>query len=321
MEVHAEDLSLDVCALFDELLASSPSTNSSAQTRAFIVNRQAGRYLCRLLDSTRFLALSPEVQLQVMLLLDAGLSAGYFSVVRLRLSCDSGYLVQKLLELLRSLAATSATTVPAVASDDQCCRSSAARGEDACDLVRLLARILGMVCFAGIEIDELKAVLRELRVPSRSTPPLLDALSVMSRSRKREVAIAGDGRAARSIFDFGGDGAGLVLPVAHWPFHQEYQIVTWVRVEPSAATGSTGSPGTSETATGKAHLVTCTTDTGAGVDYYIQVRISSEGVLATTWNATAVMLGERLDTSMICEHPCNYIATLEDLFDEGSRQT
>lgn len=267
MEGQGAEVDVDVCTLFEELLAPSPNATQSAQTRAFIVNRQAGNHLCFLLDSTRFMALPPEVQLRVMLLLDAGLSAGYCSVIRLRLSCENGHLVRKLLELLRAI--TTPATVAAVAPDEQRRSSSAGREQQgSCDLVQILGRVLGVVCSAGIEIDELKSILRELRVPSRSTPPLLDALSVMSRSRKHEVAIGGDRGVVRSIFDFGGGGAGLVLPATRWPFPQEYQIAAWVRVEPCAVSGSSG---TSERAMGKAHLFTCTTDTGAGVDFYIQV--------------------------------------------------
>ena len=101
MKDPGAELGLDVGTLFDELRTPSPSENKTKPTRGFVVNRQAGNDLCSLLGTATFMALSAEVQLRVASLLYEGLSASYCSVVRLRLSCEGGRLVWKLLDLLR----------------------------------------------------------------------------------------------------------------------------------------------------------------------------------------------------------------------------
>lgn len=248
-----------VSALFGELLVPLPHEND-VHDRAFVVNRQAGRRLCCLLEGTRFFALAGDVQLQMVSLLDAGLNAGHCSAVRLRLSCEDGQLIECLVELLKGLIAR-------VGGDG----ASFTPAEDN-GLIEVVGRVLGKVCSAGIRVDELKRLLQELRMPSALTPPLLGALSVMARSdgsntRRQSSGICEE--PMESMFDFGGDGAGLVLPVAHWPFPQEYQLVAWVRVEQSAT--STAGGAKLKTAATRAHLITFTTEMGAGVDYYIQV--------------------------------------------------
>ena len=144
------------------------------------------------------------------------------------------------------------------------------------DLIQLLSRVLGMVCSAGLEVDELKGLLRELREPSAMTQPLVAALAVMTQrdtdSNKKSFAARGSlgCPAVQSIFNFDGKGAGLVLPTFLWPFVQEYQMVCWVRVEQPARSASVGVHGTQK----RAHLVTLTTQMGAGVDYYLEVCAS-----------------------------------------------
>lgn len=252
----------NVSALFGEFLVPLPH-ESGVNKGTFVVNQQAGRRLCCLLQGTRFFALAGDVQLQMISLLDVGLSAGHCSAVRLRLSCEGGELIELLVELLKGLTA----------------RGGGGGGSSAAEqnsgLIEVVGRVLGMVCSAGIGVHELKRLLRELRVPSALTPPLLGALSVMTGSDGSVTRMQSSGNreetvdhyyycceAMESMFDFGGDGAGLVLPVAHWPFPQEYQLVAWVRVDQSAALPAGGA---------KLHLVTFQTEMGAGVDYYIQV--------------------------------------------------
>lgn len=258
----------DVYALFGEFLVPLPHENDIYEG-TFVVNRQAGHRLCSLLKGTSFFALSGDVQLQMVSLLDIGLRAGLCSAVRLRLSCEGGQLIGRLVELLKDLIAR--------VGDGG---SGSPTAEQDSGLSELVGRVLGMVCSAGIGVDDLKGLLHELRVPSALTPPLLSALSVMARSNRSCPRMHSSGnrgetvdhyccKAIESIFDFGGNGAGLVLPVAHWPFLQEYQLAAWVRVEQSAAFPAGGAK--LGTATTRAHLVTFTTEMGAGVDYYIQV--------------------------------------------------
>lgn len=260
--------SSDVLTLFGELLVPSPFDEDGVdRARSFVVNRRAGLSLCSALERNRFFALAGDVQLSIVSKLLKGLRAGHCSTVRLRLSCKNGKLIGSLLGLLKGL--TDATTGgPAAGGGDE--HRSAGQHETG-DLIQILGKVLGLVCSAGVEVDELKDILRELRVPSALTPPLLDALAVMARgssntgagrSGNHEALMRhGAGGAMPNLFDFGGDGAGLVLPVGQWPFAQEYQIVAWIRMEEqSAASRRT-----------KAHLVTFKTARGAGADYYIQV--------------------------------------------------
>lgn len=252
----------DVSALFGELLVPLPH---DVHTGSFVVNQQAGRRLCCLLQRNRFFALAGDVQLQIISSLDVGLSAGHCSAVRLRLSCEGDQLIELLVELLKGLTARGGGGGSSTAAEQD-------KG-----LIEAAGRVLGMVCSAGIGVDELKRLLRELRVPSALTPPLLSALSVMAGSCTRMQSSGNREEtldhycceAMESMFDFGADGAGLVLPVAHWPFPQEYQLVAWVRVDQSAACSTGGEK--IKAATTRAHLVTFTTEMGAGVDYYVQV--------------------------------------------------
>lgn len=293
--------------IFGDLLVPPPcheecDQDKATQARTFVVNRRAGHDLCSLLEASRFLALPGDVQRQVMVLLEAGLSCGHCSVVRLRLSCEGGQLVQRVLGLLRGLAAT------ATHGED----SPTAGGEqqDQASLIGTLGRVLGMVCSAGIGVNELKSLLHELRVPSMLTPPILDALSVMaSRESHSRRNLAGGGKrkpmgvdcaAIGSMFTFGGDGAGLLLPVAAWPFTHEYQFAAWIRVEQSTGLEP---PATRGGATRKAHLVTFTTDAGAGVDYYIQVRFDRQ---QHNIRPSAMFLCRRLNTkAAAARRQCN----------------
>lgn len=258
-----------VCAIFDALLAPLTTVDEMEEVgafgrpshlRSFVVNCQAGRDLCVLLKPQVFMVLSAELQIRVMSLLNIGLGAGICSVIRLRISCESSQgsprLIWKLLGLLKEFATQ---------TERDC-------GLDK-NIVQVLGRVLGMVCSAGIRVDELKAILREFRVPSVTTPPLLAALALMvpattSNNSKgfghqREEHWQSVRRlfSVPSMFNFSGEGAGLVLPSLHWPFPQQYQIAAWIRTEPSE-----------NNARRRSHLVTLATSEGAGVDYYFQVR-------------------------------------------------
>eukprot|EP00752_Nemacystus_decipiens_P002115 g2019.t1 len=214
-----------------------------------------------------FFTLAGDVQLRIVSFLDVGLSAGHCSAVRLRLSCEGCQLIELLVELLKGL----------TARGEGDGGSSTAQHDS--ELIEVVGRVLGMVCSAGIGVYELKRVLRELRVPSALTPPLVGALTLMagrneslarmqSSGNREETADPYCCEIMESMFDFGGDGAGLVLPVALWPFPQEYQLVAWVRVDQSAASPADGAK--VRGAATRAHLVTFTTEKGAGVDYYIK---------------------------------------------------
>lgn len=273
--MESRDLAVDadVGNLFGRLLIPPPNANdacegtSSAsrhpQQRAFVVNRPAGRDLCYILQPDKFMSFSAAMQSRILCLMDEGLSAGLCSVIRLRLSCESNQVVWCLLDLLKALT----------------CRIDAknSRRTETSGLVEVLSGVLGMVCSAGLEVDELKGLLRELRLPSAMTQPLVAALTVMmqrdtaSNMKTFAATSALKCPAVQSIFNFDGDGAGLVLPtIARWPFALEYQIVFWVRVEQPARSLPLGVQGTKR----RAHLITLTTQMGAGVDYYLEVCIT-----------------------------------------------
>ncbi|CAN0456909.1 unnamed protein product [Ectocarpus sp. 12 AP-2014] len=265
--------------IFGDLLLPPPyheegDPDKATQARTFVVNRRAGHALCSLLEASTFMALPGDIQRQVMVLLEAGLSSGHCSVVRLRLSCEGGQLVRRVLGLLRGLSATSA--------HPEDIQTAAGEQQDQTSVIEVLGRVLGMVCSAGIGVNELKSLLHELRVPSVLTPPILDALSAMTSCESPSRRNLGGGKqkpkgvdcaAISSMFTFGGDGAGLLLPAAAWPFTHEYQFAAWIRVEQSAGLEP---PPTQGGGTRKAHLVTFTTDAGAGMDYYIQVRFDRQ---------------------------------------------
>ncbi|CAN0282628.1 unnamed protein product, partial [Ectocarpus sp. 4 AP-2014] len=158
--------------IFGDLLVPPPyheegDPAKATQARTFVVNRRAGHALCSLLEASTFMALPGDIQRQVMILLEAGLSSGHCSVVRLRLSCEGGQLVRRVLGLLRGLPATSAH-----AEDSP---TAAGEQQDQASVIGVLGHVLGMVCSAGIGVNELKSLLHELRVPSLLTPPILDA--------------------------------------------------------------------------------------------------------------------------------------------------
>lgn len=284
MEFRDSNADAAVCNLFGGLLVPPPDRNdvheataSSSlrpQQRAFVVNRRAGRELCLRLQPDKFMAAPGAMQTRILSLMDEGLRAGLCSVIRLRLSCESSQMVWCLLELLKGL--TCGTDIEPHQNTDKS------------RLIELLSRVLGMVCSAGLEVDELKGLLRELREPSAMTQPLVAALAVMTQrdtdSKKKSFAAGGTLRcpAVQSIFNFDGEGAGLVLPNVRWPFAQEYQMVCWVRVEQPARSASVGVHGTKR----RAHLVTLTTQMGAGVDYYLEVCASWAADVASLWHKT-----------------------------------
>lgn len=267
MEIQDSTADADVCTLFGGLLVPPPDRGNMhrAPGRAFVVNRRAGRELCLRLQPDKFMSASGAMQTRILSLMDEGLRAGLCSVIRLRLSCESSQMVWCLLELLKGL--TCGTDVETSGYTD---RSG---------LIELLSRVLGMVCSAGLEVDELKGLLRELREPSAMTQPLVKVFAVMTQrdTDPEEIHFAAGGvcPAVQSIFNFDGEGAGLVLPTVGWPFAQEYQMVCWVRVEQSARSASVGVHGAKR----RAHLVTLTTQMGAGVDYYFEVCASWAAVV------------------------------------------
>lgn len=277
---------MDVCRLFGGLLVPPPNADDverrstspgkpftqqqprHLQYRTFVVNREAGRDLCTHLEPRIFMALPEATQAQVVFMMLAGLRAGICSAIRLRLSCEGDDLMWRLLDLLTELAAGRTERAETRGGgQDEVTR-------DGGNVIPVLGQVLGMVGSAGVGVDELKGVLRALRIPSAITPPLMEALAVMASpsdsSARQWFARPGLVKdpccppAVRRMFNFDGEGAGLALPAVSWPFTQEYQIAAWVRVEPSAA-GSASSKT-------KAHLVTFTSHAGAGVDYYIEVR-------------------------------------------------
>lgn len=260
---------INVCNLFEGLLVPPPTPDdvigieaSNARWphhRSFVVNRVAGRGLCTKLQPHHFLALSWPVQEQILCLMEEGLRAGVCSTVRLRISCETSRLVWTLLELLKSFS------------------SSADEKWDKSNMIKVLGRILGFVCSAGIEVDELKGLLCELGVPSLISPPLVEALAVMAPSGTtftwkgfpRPAQVVKKPPAIRRMFNFDGQGAGLVLPtMVHWPFEQEYQIAAWVRVEPRVGLTPSVTRGMAKR---KAHLATFVSKLGAGFDYYLKV--------------------------------------------------
>lgn len=274
----------EACRLFHGLIVPPPSAEDCANivsgrksrmSWSFVVHYESARDLCARLETPTFMTLSESMQTRILSLMDAGLTGGIYSVLRLRTGCESGpehpsllwlgcetgprqpSLVWRLLGLLKALAAKSA------------------RDGGGQEVIRILARVIGMVCSARVEVDELKWILREVRTPSSITQPLLTALATMvpkdSNLADPRVVGAEPGRSCpvtvRSVFNFDGAGSGLVLPEMDWPFAQEYQIAFWLRVENSENARS-------ETSTGRAHLLTLATNAGAGVDYYIEVCYS-----------------------------------------------
>lgn len=276
----------EVCSLFRGLLMPTPSAEDCAAILSgkksrlactFVVNYEKARDLCARLETTTFTALSESMQMRILTLIDVGLAGGIYSVLRLRTGCESGpehpsllwlgceagprqpSLVVRLLRLLKALA-------PKSGRDDH----GASQGGQ--EVMRILARVIGTVCSARVEVDELKWVLREVRAPSGITQPLLTALAAMTPKYNNladpRVVGAEPGRSCAaivpSVFNFDGAGSGLVLPEMDWPFAQEYQIAFWLRVDNSEHARS-------ETLSKRAHLLTLTTYAGAGVDYYIEV--------------------------------------------------
>lgn len=269
----------EACSLFEGLLVPPPSAEDCADfvsgrrsqlPCSFVVNYERARQLCGRLEPPTFTALSEPMQIRILSLIDVGLAAGIFSVLRLRTGCENGpehpsllwlgcetgprrpSLVWRLLRLLKELVITSE------------------RNSGSQEVIRLLARVIGVVTSARVEVDELKWILRELRVPSGLTLPLATALATIAPGGDifcdPRIAGADQGgscpAAVRSVFNFDGQGSGLVLPEMDWPFAQEYQIAFWLRVEGAVS---------SETTVTRAHLLTLATHSGAGVDYYLEV--------------------------------------------------
>ncbi|CAM9518513.1 unnamed protein product, partial [Phaeothamnion confervicola] len=178
------------------------------------------------------------------------------------------------------------------------------------DAVRALAGdILGQIGAAGIEPWDLKEVLRRLRSPSPSTVPLLTALAKMASPRGarrgakgwrrrggtddldgednglsgyRFPASAGDGElhadpapddpgpSLSGFFAFGGEGSGLRLPLADWPFPHEYQVALWLRVEAFPGSRRSSGGGGGENGNNRAHVLRLSSPDGLGIDYYLE---------------------------------------------------
>lgn len=226
---------------------------------SFVVNRKAAQELCAQLEPHVFTTLSYPFQMRILVLMDIGLAAGVCSAVRLRLGCESNTqpmsLVRRLLDLLKKVATRT--------------------GEEG--IMQILGRVLRVVCYARVKVDELKWILQELCSPSATTKPLLFALGASQADINDDVEIycrsTSTGHlprlpTVRSIFNFDGVGSGLVLPEMPWPFAQEYQFSFWERLEQGCGFIADT---TDESATRRAHLVTFTTRGGAGVDYFLEV--------------------------------------------------
>lgn len=271
MEHHSTDQDDAIASsLFRGLLVPSPTVEDVQNIvveprfhapRNFVVNTSAGHDLCAQLEPHTFTALSVSMQARILALMEVGLSAGVCSAVRLRLACESESehpsLVWRLLVLLEEM-------------------SNKRVGDDA---PQVLGRVLGMVCSAGIDVGELKWILREVRVSSAVINPHLLALKNMVTDSSSRGGAHFDwdestsGRSpltVHSMFNFDGAGSGLVLPDMDWPFAQEYQIALWLRVEHCAGLASIAGGGS---VTRRAHLVTFATYGGAGVDYYFEVSL------------------------------------------------
>lgn len=256
--------SADVSALFKRLCTGIPppmpiktehGENSTRQC-SFVKNCEAGLLLCSRLEPATFLGLPRAVQMRILTWMEEGLTAGVSSAMRLQLSCENGQLVRRLFDLLNRLASVDP------------------------DLTQVLGRVLGMVCSTSIKVDELKALLRELLMPSAMTAPLVAALSAMSlggsmcagtRSPGGELMSYCQGRGVRSVFNFDGEGAGLILPSVRWPFAHEYQIAAWIRTEHIQEPKEGHTDSTLRNMKNKAHLMTFMTDAGAGVDFFLEV--------------------------------------------------
>ncbi|CAM9208865.1 unnamed protein product [Discosporangium mesarthrocarpum] len=274
-----EDLSRDhdalVAKLFERFLIPPPAreyVNILAtykglgfpvpQPCAFVVNECSGRALMRILDPSVFLSLPLSVQVRVIGVVEAGLRAGLYSIIRLRLSCEGGNkilrgafhdtLPGKLIPLLHQ--------VGEMKSDQRLWREG---------LLDLLGRVLGRVCRAGLKVSELKAVLKSLSKPSDLLEPLLTSMTLMldSQPGAQHGDVGGLGKATvKRIFSFGGEGSGLFLPEMTWPFPHEYQIAFLLRVENfRAASQQILGEGSTE-----AHLVTLMTEDGAGIDVILK---------------------------------------------------
>lgn len=282
--MNAQD-NANACTLFAALLVPPPTAEDVrailAQSRpeiswSFVADFSAARDLCAQLEPLTFTALSELMQLRILTLMEAGLACGMSSVLRLRIGCESESehpsirwfgdesrsrrhtLVWRLLALLRKLAEKSNSD-----GDRQ-------------GLMRILGRVIGMVCSTGIKVNELKWILREIREPSAATKSLLTALSIMvsSGSSRDDENVFSRGptitcpTVVRSVFNFDGAGSGLVLPEMQWPFAQEYQVALWLRVDEHAGLASNV---TNEACSRRAHVFTLVTHFGAGVDYYLEV--------------------------------------------------
>lgn len=226
---------------------------------SFVVSRRAARELCAQLEPDVFTTLSHPFQMRILVLMDIGLAAGVCSAVRLRLGCESNTeqvsLVRRLLDLLKKVATRA--------------------GEEG--MTQIIGRVLRVVCYARVKVDELKWILQELCSPSATTKPLLFALGASQADINDDVEIYCRSTTTghlprlptvRSIFNFDGVGSGLVLPEMPWPFAQEYQFSFWVRLEQEC---DLMSDTTNESATRRAHLVAFATRGGAGVDYFLEV--------------------------------------------------
>lgn len=244
--------------------------------RAFVVNYVAAKELCVQLEPSTFKVLPLSLQSRILMLVETGLAAGICSAVRLRLGCEHSpgdpSLVWRLLQLLEEFSRSD--------------REDATRMH----VIQMLGRILRVVCTVGINVPELKWILRQLQVASAATEPLLLALgtSLPDVSDDRMLARRGAKRrhTPRSIFNFDGTGSGLIIPMTRWSFAQEYQTAFWLRVEKYPGRSNGDADGNSR----GAHLVTFNTDSGAGVDFYFEVGrgegangwVSDQGSLLAT---------------------------------------
>jgi hypothetical protein len=119
-----------------------------------------------------------------------------------------------------------------------------------------VVRLLGPLGAAGMQIKDLKQILRFLRKPSELSLSMLQTLKSMITLDDTIMKAF-----PTSFFNLGGARAGLFLPKTPWPFPREYQLTMWFRLEGEQDPRGPGIDG--------AHLFTCTSATGEGVDITI----------------------------------------------------
>ena len=89
-----------------------------------------------------------------------------------------------------------------------------------------LIRLIGIVSLSGITSLELKNIISMLSTPSMLAVSLLQGLKIMLRVNDGIVKAS-----PFSLFNFGGEGAGLLVQPNVFFFPREFQIMFWFRIE------------------------------------------------------------------------------------------